>query len=131
MNCAVVLFIFHWDQSLQNLSSTGNTFISNEKSPLFLNLIKNKLISLHRWFMRIWTTITLHQMCVFLLHWLINLHIPWSTKGNILLFVSSNLSGSIIHIHIKWVKVRHFIVNIADPLVTPKNGQFYKVSVYY
>lgn len=42
MNCAVVLFFFHWDQSLQNLSSTGNTFISNEKSPLFLNLIKNK-----------------------------------------------------------------------------------------
>lgn len=33
---------FYWDQSLQNLSSTGNTLISNEKSPMFLNLIKNK-----------------------------------------------------------------------------------------
>lgn len=66
--CSRIVFFFYWDQSLQNLSSTGNTFIPNEKSPLFLNLIKYKILSLHRWFMWIWTTITLHQMCVFLLH---------------------------------------------------------------
>lgn len=51
--CSRIVFFFYWEQSLQNLSRTGNTLISNEKSPMFLNLIKNKMLSLHRWFMQI------------------------------------------------------------------------------
>lgn len=52
---------------------------------------------------------------------------PMSHKGKHFTVCTTNLSGSIIHIHIKWVKVRRFIV-IADPFVSPKNGQFFTKS---